>query len=84
MIKAPMGKIRNSKKRVVKKRLYRDQNGLCYYCRELFPPIEMTFDHVVPRSRGGTNQNTNLVLACAPCNSVKADTLQFPAASHHN
>ena len=28
-------------------------------------------DHVVPRSRGGTDEMSNLVLACSPCNSSK-------------
>lgn len=31
----------------------------------------MTLDHVVPRSRGGTNRLKNLVLACATCNHRK-------------
>ncbi|MGV9679850.1 HNH endonuclease [Nocardia sp. NPDC003482] len=32
-----------------------------------------TVDHIVPRSRGGTNTWNNLVAACGPCNTRKAD-----------
>ncbi|RBO93789.1 5-methylcytosine-specific restriction endonuclease McrA [Nocardia puris] len=32
-----------------------------------------TVDHIRPRSRGGPNTWSNLVAACAPCNTRKAD-----------
>lgn len=32
-------------------------------------------DHVIPRSRGGTDRFENLVLACLPCNSLKGARL---------
>ncbi len=31
----------------------------------------MTFDHLVPRSHGGTTVWENVTTACAPCNSHK-------------
>jgi 5-methylcytosine-specific restriction endonuclease McrA len=31
-------------------------------------------DHVIPVSKGGTNDIRNIVLACAPCNVRKSDT----------
>ena len=33
----------------------------------------MTFDHVVPRSRGGVTSWENVVAACSPCNLRKAN-----------
>jgi 5-methylcytosine-specific restriction endonuclease McrA len=44
----------------------------CQYCgaRE-----ELTFDHVVPRSRGGVTTWENVVAACSPCNLRKGDRL---------
>ena len=39
------------------------------------PLRDLTFDHVVPRSKGGKNSYDNLVLACVTCNAKKADTL---------
>lgn len=41
----------------------------CQYCGS---QGEMTFDHVVPRSRGGKTTWQNVVAACGPCNLKKA------------
>lgn len=45
----------------------------CQYCGDRFPTPELTFDHVMPRSRGGLTEWTNVVAACAPCNMLKAN-----------
>lgn len=45
----------------------------CHYCQEQHD--NMCADHVIPLSRGGTNDPDNLVCACVPCNSSKADRL---------
>lgn len=34
---------------------------------------DLTLDHVLPRVRGGSNAETNLVTACLSCNSARAD-----------
>lgn len=34
-----------------------------------------TTDHIIPRSRGGTEEMENVCLACPRCNSKKADKL---------
>lgn len=41
------------------------------YCGEVFPPEELTVDHVQARVRGGDRSGGNLVTACAPCNTRK-------------
>jgi 5-methylcytosine-specific restriction endonuclease McrA len=43
----------------------------CVYCDITNVPLNI--DHVVPRSRGGSNRITNLVLACVPCNQAKGN-----------
>jgi 5-methylcytosine-specific restriction endonuclease McrA len=45
----------------------------CQYCRRKFSWQELTYDHVVPRSRGGQTNFLNVVTACKPCNSRKAN-----------
>jgi 5-methylcytosine-specific restriction endonuclease McrA len=45
----------------------------CQYCGELFPVHDLTFDHVVPRSRGGRTSWDNVVTACSACNLRKAN-----------
>jgi 5-methylcytosine-specific restriction endonuclease McrA len=43
----------------------------CQYCSTALPSHELTFDHIVPRSRGGRTMWENVVTACAPCNLKK-------------
>lgn len=40
----------------------------CQYCGD---EEDLTFDHVIPRSRGGRTTWENVVTACAPCNLAK-------------
>lgn len=48
----------------------RDQNR-CQYCGHKYPSSELSLDHVVPRSQGGTNSWENIVCACVRCNVRK-------------
>ena len=45
----------------------------CQYCREGFKTHELTFDHVIPRSRGGRTEWENIVAACQCCNTRKGN-----------
>jgi hypothetical protein len=44
----------------------------CVYCGAVNVPLNL--DHVHPRSRGGSDRVSNLVLACVPCNQAKGNT----------
>jgi 5-methylcytosine-specific restriction endonuclease McrA len=44
---------------------------ICQYCGNGFPTHELTFDHVIPKSKGGTTRWDNIVAACGPCNFLK-------------
>ena len=48
-------------------------NGKCYYCALTLRKAFTSIDHVIPKSRGGTDEETNLVLSCRNCNLEKAD-----------
>ena len=45
----------------------------CQYCDEPFPTEELTFDHIVPRFRGGRTIWENIVTACTACNMRKGN-----------
>lgn len=45
----------------------------CQYCGSKFRSADLTFDHVIPRSRGGKTNWQNIVAACWPCNRLKDD-----------
>jgi 5-methylcytosine-specific restriction endonuclease McrA len=47
----------------------------CQYCRHPRPAHELTFDHLVPRSRGGRTAWVNIVTACTRCNLRKGNRL---------
>lgn len=48
----------------------RDENR-CQYCGQKFPTSELSLDHIIPRSRGGKSEWTNVVCACTNCNKRK-------------
>ena len=50
----------------------RRDNHCCRYCGAAAPDVQLTVDHVVPVALGGSDDPTNLVTACRPCNSGKA------------
>jgi 5-methylcytosine-specific restriction endonuclease McrA len=54
----------------------------CQYCGGPRPAHELTFDHVVPRSRGGLTTWENVVTACAPCNLRKGGKMPHAAGMH--
>jgi len=43
----------------------------CQYCGVIKQSHDLTFDHVIPRSKGGKTNWTNVVAACRPCNFKK-------------
>ena len=44
----------------------------CQYCKVHLPMKELTYDHVVPRSKGGPTSWDNIVTCCNKCNRRKA------------
>ena len=47
----------------------------CQYCGDGYAADDLTFDHVIPRSRGGRTLWNNVVTSCAPCNLRKGNRL---------
>lgn len=45
----------------------------CQYCGAEAPSVLLHIDHIKPVSDGGTNDLTNLITACMPCNLGKRD-----------
>ena len=54
----------------------------CQYCGDDFPAHHLTFDHVIPRSRGGKTTWENVVAACSDCNVTKGNKLPHQCGMH--
>lgn len=52
--------------------IYARDAYVCQYCANEFEAEDLTFDHVVPESRGGRRSWENIVTACCDCNRQKA------------
>jgi hypothetical protein len=77
--------------------ILRRDNHTCRYCGGSAPDVALTVDHVIPTALGGTDDPTNLVTACQPCNAgksasapdaplvadVAADALRWAQAMHY-
>ena len=55
----------------VREYLLEKWNRTCAYCGAVDVPLEV--EHIVPRSRGGSNSVSNLCIACVPCNQSKSN-----------
>ncbi len=56
--------------------LYGKQEGICAGCLIMFPFRNMTIDHIIPQSKGGSDHLDNLQLLCGACNSMKGTRSQ--------
>jgi 5-methylcytosine-specific restriction endonuclease McrA len=52
-------------------------NYTCQYCNSTESPL--TIDHVIPKSRGGKTEWTNVVAACVSCNRKKGNKMPVEA-----
>lgn len=55
---------------LTRQNVFKRDNFECQYCGT---KRDLTLDHVVPSSRGGSHAWTNLVTACKRCNAKKGD-----------
>ena len=53
-----------------RKMIYKRDHYTCQYCGSI---KDLTIDHVIPKSKGGTNKWNNLVTCCRKCNLKKGN-----------
>lgn len=54
-----------------RRNLFARDDNRCQYCGNSLPSSQLSFDHVIPRSRGGQTSWENVVCACVTCNTKK-------------
>lgn len=68
-----LGKLPKYNSEENKRSLYGAQGGDCASCKEHFGIRHLEVDHIVARSKGGSNHISNLQLLCGHCNRVKGN-----------
>lgn len=54
------------------KKFKSEHGNVCYYCSETIKDKNnITVDHLIPKSKGGSSEDDNLVIACRRCNNKK-------------
>lgn len=61
--------------RFSRKNVFLRDDFTCQYCGKRLETKHLTCDHIVPRSRGGITEWTNIVTSCVRCNFKKGDKL---------
>lgn len=55
----------------------------CYYCHKSLKIQQITLDHYLPKSLGGTDDYFNLVTCCKRCNKYKGRTIPVDVEEVH-
>ena len=66
LVKRPKSPVKFSRQNIYARDKYR-----CQYCGKRHPTEEFTYDHVIPKSRGGKTEWENIVTCCVFCNRKK-------------
>jgi 5-methylcytosine-specific restriction endonuclease McrA len=67
-------------RKITRRAVFARDRWTCQYCGN--DRANLTVDHVVPRSKGGSSAWDNIVTCCAPCNRRKGDMLPKQANMH--
>ncbi|MBI4716534.1 MAG: HNH endonuclease [Planctomycetes bacterium] len=65
-----------------RRNIFARDNNTCQYCGRRFATSELSLDHIVPRSRGGSSAWENIVCACLKCNVRKGGRTPEEARLH--
>ncbi|RKD32105.1 HNH endonuclease [Thermohalobacter berrensis] len=55
--------------------IYNRDNKECFFCGKKLKFKQITLDHLLPLSKGGTNDIFNLVTSCKKCNKIKGNSI---------
>jgi len=61
-----------------RERLWKEQEGICVYCKRHIPLEKASLDHIIPVNKIETQYSQeNLVCCCKRCNKEKLDYIVF-------
>jgi len=74
-VKRPKTPVRFSRQNI-----YIRDNCMCQYCGRVLPTTELTWDHILPKARGGKTAWENVVTCCIECNRKKGGRIPSEAS----
>ena len=61
---------------VTQRRVLRRDNYICQICHKPIPDDEINFDHIIPWSKGGSSDESNIRLLCESCNKSRGNSFE--------
>ena len=68
-----MGAQERKRQKRIKEYVVERDGSLCCYCDKILQPETITMEHIVPDSKRGTFNTTNLTVSCAECNNKRGN-----------
>ena len=66
------GLVSSARRKKLRDKLVEEQGGKCFYCAKPFNQTNpATFEHIIPKSKGGYDTKTNAVASCNACNNER-------------
>jgi 5-methylcytosine-specific restriction endonuclease McrA len=63
--------------RVLRRCIVERDGARCHWCMRMTGQkhgLEQSLDHLIPRSDGGSDDLSNMVISCLPCNNARGST----------
>lgn len=61
---------------VTQRRVMRRDNYICQICHKPIPDDKINFDHIIPWSKGGSSDESNIRLLCENCNKARGNNFE--------
>jgi 5-methylcytosine-specific restriction endonuclease McrA len=80
-------KLRTHRRELAIAKQFIKQNGLCFWCARpmkvksetrIKDPLRVSREHVIPKSKGGSNRKSNITLSHMRCNILRGTADQKP------
>lgn len=79
-----MGTEKRKREKKIREYVINRDGMICCYCDYPLNLSSITMDHIVPDSRRGTFNSTNLTVACAACNNRRGNIPFFDYCKEYN
>ncbi|WP_442938034.1 HNH endonuclease [Nostoc sp.] len=82
--KRKLEEMNTRQKRNKKQQLLDLYGSECWWCRQNLLTEYLTIDHLLPKSRGGSDSLENLRFSCFSCNNSRGNSLYPPSSRSIN